>query len=55
VVVKSVNRLSQNGFDPVMFLPEFGQTAAAHGCQKMPAATAARPRLMLAMMQERWL
>ena len=60
-VVGEVTRdaIGQNGFgfDPVMFLPEFGQTFAQLPTQVKNANShrGKAVRLMMAMMQERWL
>ena len=60
-VVGEITRepIGQNGFgfDPVMFLPEFGQTFAQLPTQVKNANShrGKAARLMMAMMQERWL
>ncbi len=60
-VVGEITRepIGQNGFgfDPVMFLPEFGQTFAQLPTQVKNANShrGKAVRLMMAMMQERWL
>lgn len=45
------------GFDPVMFLPEFGQTFAQlpTGVKNANSHRGKATRLMMALMQERWL